>query len=306
MVETLKRVEAVTPGRCAPRRPAGTVPADDPHRGRPRRAEGAARRCTVIRVGVLGAAGVWAGRSAGRSPTPRTSRSVAAVDPRPRGAEVTGLRVRRREPEALAGVDVAVDFTPSTSASWRTSDGVCETASTPSWARPASARRPGRRSARRPTRGRQTCIVAPNFALGAVLLLRFAAEAARYFDAAEVIELHHDGKVDAPSGTAIATARAIAAARTGDRSVPEAVDPSPARAARTSRGCACTRSGSRVCVAHEEVVFGGTGQTLHDAPRHDRPVGLHARRAARDPCRRRSSGPHGRSRRASRLTGGLH
>ena len=71
--------------------------------------------------------------------------------------------------------------------------------------------------------GTANCVVAPNFALGAVLLLRFAAEAARYFDAAEVIELHHDGKADAPSGTAIATARAIAAAREGGWSAPEAV-----------------------------------------------------------------------------------
>ena len=50
-------------------------------------------------------------------------------------------------------------------------------------------------------------VVAPNFAIGAVLMMRFAAQAARHFAAAEVIELHHDGKVDAPSGTALATAR---------------------------------------------------------------------------------------------------
>src|SRR5438067_1778713 len=73
-------------------------------------------------------------------------------------------------------------------------------------------------------------IVAPNFAVGAVLMQRFAAEAARHLPAAEVIELHHDGKADAPSGTAIATARMIAAARAGsetaeprsDESVPGA------------------------------------------------------------------------------------
>ena len=101
-----------------------------------------------------------------------------------------------------------------------------------------------------------------------MLLLRFAAEAARYFDAAEVIELHHDGKADAPSGTAIATARAIAAARDG-RLV----------RARGGRGYAGARGaevdGVRVhavrlpgLVAHEEVLFGGPGQTLslrHDA-----------------------------------------
>src|SRR5690606_2709343 len=58
-------------------------------------------------------------------------------------------------------------------------------------------------------------LVAPNFALGAVLMIRFAREAARYLPDVEIIELHHDQKLDAPSGTAILTARAVAAARVG-------------------------------------------------------------------------------------------
>lgn len=115
--------------------------------------------------------------------------------------------------------------------------------------------------------GDANCIVAPNFALGAVLLVRFAAEAARYFDAAEVIELHHDGKADAPSGTAIATARAIAAARVGEWSAPDAVGEFPASRGAAVEGVTVHAVRLPGLVAHEEVLFGGQGQTL--SLRHD-------------------------------------
>jgi 4-hydroxy-tetrahydrodipicolinate reductase len=111
-------------------------------------------------------------------------------------------------------------------------------------------------------------VVAPNFAVGAVLMVRFAEEAARHFDAAEVIERHHDQKKDAPSGTAVTTARRIGAARTGTSSVPAGDDLFPgARGADVAgvRVHAVRLPGS---VAHQEVVFGGQGQTLsirHDA-----------------------------------------
>jgi 4-hydroxy-tetrahydrodipicolinate reductase len=91
------------------------------------------------------------------------------------------------------------------------------------------------------------CLV-PNFALGAVLMMRFAGEAARYFPTAEIIELHHDQKRDAPSGTAIATAGRIA--RAAQR------DDVPIHSVRL-----------RGLVAHQEVLFGGTGETL--TIRHD-------------------------------------
>jgi 4-hydroxy-tetrahydrodipicolinate reductase len=110
-------------------------------------------------------------------------------------------------------------------------------------------------------------LVAPNFAIGAVLLMRFAEQAARVMPSAEVIELHHDRKVDAPSGTALLTARRIAASRregvvapTGDEAYPGArgvdVDGVRVHAVRLPG-----------LVAHEEVVFGGRGQTL--ILRHD-------------------------------------
>ena len=110
-------------------------------------------------------------------------------------------------------------------------------------------------------------IVAPNFAVGAVLLMRFAEQAVRHLPAAEVIELHHDHKVDAPSGTALLTARRIAAAR-GETPQP----PVPDDARPDARGADV--DGIRVhsvrlpgLVAHEEVIFGGQGQTL--TLRHD-------------------------------------
>lgn len=110
--------------------------------------------------------------------------------------------------------------------------------------------------------------VVPNFALGVVLLMHFARQASRYFDAAEIIELHHDGKIDAPSGTAIATAEAMAAAR-GE---PFAPDPTRRFTLDGVRGGAI--GDVRIhsvrlpgFVGHQEVLFGGPGQVL--TLRHD-------------------------------------
>src|SRR5205085_7753633 len=75
------------------------------------------------------------------------------------------------------------------------------------------------------------CLIAPNFAIGAVLMIRFAELAAPYFDTAEIIELHHDGKVDAPSGTAINTAERIASA-----SADWAPDPTKTETIKGARG----------------------------------------------------------------------
>jgi 4-hydroxy-tetrahydrodipicolinate reductase len=108
--------------------------------------------------------------------------------------------------------------------------------------------------------------VAPNFAIGAVLMQRFAREAARYLPAAEIVELHHDGKADAPSGTAAATADAIAAARSDAWLGPSSESVTGVRGGE--------RAGIRIhsirlpgLVAHQEVIFGGQGQTL--TIRHD-------------------------------------
>ncbi len=109
-------------------------------------------------------------------------------------------------------------------------------------------------------------IVAPNFSVGAVVAQRLAAEAARFFPAAEVIELHHDRKVDAPSGTAAATARRIAEARDEAWSGPAGGEEFRGGDVEGIRVHSVRLPG---LVAHQEVIFGAQGQTLtirHDAP----------------------------------------
>ncbi|MHB9036309.1 MAG: 4-hydroxy-tetrahydrodipicolinate reductase [Armatimonadota bacterium] len=113
-------------------------------------------------------------------------------------------------------------------------------------------------------------MVIPNFAIGAVLMMKFAAEAAKYMPNVEIIELHHDKKIDSPSGTAIKTAEMIDAARKAagvEWERPLGSNDDPARGE--------TRSGIQVhsvrlpgLVAHQEVLFGGTGQLFtikHDS-----------------------------------------
>ncbi|WP_347060719.1 dihydrodipicolinate reductase C-terminal domain-containing protein [Blastococcus sp. HT6-30] len=90
-------------------------------------------------------------------------------------------------------------------------------------------------------------VIAPNFGIGAILLMRFAQEAARFFPSVEVVELHHPDKVDAPSGTAVRTARLVAAARraAGLPPAPDATsDELPGARGPTSRAFPCTPSGS--------------------------------------------------------------
>lgn len=113
-------------------------------------------------------------------------------------------------------------------------------------------------------------LVAPNFSLGAVLMMHFAEQAARFFESAEIIELHHPNKLDAPSGTALATAGRIAAGRAagGLGPVPDATtsDPDGARGA-TVDGVHVHGVRLRGLVAHQEVLFGAVGETL--TIRHD-------------------------------------
>jgi len=110
---------------------------------------------------------------------------------------------------------------------------------------------------------------APNFAIGAVLMMRFAAEAARFFDQVEIIELHHDQKKDAPSGTAIKTAELIAEARGSRRELAAATETEVAPGARGGdvRGVRVHSVRLPGLVAHQEVILGLPGQTL--TIRHD-------------------------------------
>ena len=110
-------------------------------------------------------------------------------------------------------------------------------------------------------------VIAPNFAIGAVLLMRFAEQAARHLPSAEVIELHHDQKVDAPSGTALLTARRIAAARRASPASPADDERHPGARGADVDGVRVHSVRLPGLVAHEEVLLGGQGQTL--TIRHD-------------------------------------
>ena len=113
-------------------------------------------------------------------------------------------------------------------------------------------------------------LVAPNFAIGAVLMMAFAAKAARFYESVEVVELHHPDKVDAPSGTAARTADLIGAARedAGLAAVPDATthDPGGARGAQVN-GIPVHSVRLRGLVAHQEVLLGNAGELL--TIRHD-------------------------------------
>ena len=113
-------------------------------------------------------------------------------------------------------------------------------------------------------------LIAPNFAIGAVLMMEFAAKAAKYFESAEIIELHHPDKVDAPSGTASRTADLMSQARK-DAKLPAAPDATASGnpAARGAKVGEIPVHSIRVrgLVAHQEVILGGLGETL--TIRHD-------------------------------------
>jgi len=118
--------------------------------------------------------------------------------------------------------------------------------------------------------GKAGVLIAPNFSVGAVLMMRFAAEAARFYESVEVVELHHPDKADAPSGTSRRTAELIAAARkeAGLGPIPDATS-SGLDGARGADVDGIRVHGLRIrgLVAHQEVILGGIGETL--TIRHD-------------------------------------
>lgn len=200
---------------------------------------------------------------------------VAAVDPHhegidlhlvTKGAAVPALTV---DGDVSAfervGVDVVVDFTHLDAArenlAWAAANGVHAVVG-------ATGFDPDDLARFEATFTSSNCLIAPNFAIGAVLMMRFAELAAPWFDTAEILEFHHDNKIDAPSGTAAHTAERMAAA-----SAEWAEDPTKTEVianARGGRGPAGIHVHSvrmRGMVAHQEVLLGATGQTL--SIRHD-------------------------------------
>jgi 4-hydroxy-tetrahydrodipicolinate reductase len=122
-------------------------------------------------------------------------------------------------------------------------------------------------------RANSRVLIAPNFSMGAVLMVAFSAIAAPYFESVEIVESHHPEKVDAPSGTARFPAEKIAEARQGHAPSPDATDPQDLGARGTSvNGVPIHSVRLRGLVAHQEVVFGSTGETLtitHDSLNRD-------------------------------------
>jgi 4-hydroxy-tetrahydrodipicolinate reductase len=221
----------------------------------------------MIRVAVLGAAGRM-GREVCRAVSDASDMElVAAVDPGSAGHDVEGITVGDSLDAVVAThTDVAVDFTRAPAAVENArhclAHGIHVVIGT-TGIEPAELDEIGRVA----EDGDANAFVAPNFAIGAVLMAGFAEEAARHFEAAEVVELHHDRKTDAPSGTAIAMARRIAAARAGEPAAGGGDDAHPGARGADVDGIRVHSVRLPGLVAHHEVIFGGTGQTL--TIRHD-------------------------------------
>ena len=200
---------------------------------------------------------------------------VAAVDPYHAGIDLqqlgvadTGLQVAGSADAITdAGAQVAVDFTVLDAALgnlvWCADHGVHAVVGTTGFT--ADDLQDLRR---RFDASAANAVVAPNFSIGAVLMMRFAELAAPFFDTAEIIELHHDQKIDAPSGTALLTAERMAAASPDWGADPtEQVVLEGARGGASDAGIRIHSVRLRGLVAHQEVLLGTTGQTL--SIRHD-------------------------------------
>jgi 4-hydroxy-tetrahydrodipicolinate reductase len=169
-----------------------------------------------------------------------------------------------------AGAEVVVDFTTPDvvmdNLHWCIDQGINMVVGTSGFSEPRLARV---RSwlERKPEVG---VVIAPNFAVGAVLMMELAARAARFYESVEIIEQHHPEKVDAPSGTALHTAKLVADARAAADLPPmpdaTATELPGARGAQVD-GVRVHSVRARGLVAHQEVLFGGAGETL--TIRHD-------------------------------------
>jgi 4-hydroxy-tetrahydrodipicolinate reductase len=221
----------------------------------------------MIRVGVFGAGGRMGATVCEAVQEAADMELVAAVDPFHEGADRQGLTIAA-EPDAIeaAGAEVVVDFTVIDAARenlrWCAAHGVHAVVGTSGFADDELAD-----LADLFANAGANAVIAPNFAIGAVLMTRFAELAAPFFDSAEIIELHHENKIDAPSGTAIHTAQRMAAA-----SKEWLDDPTTKVVAEGARGgmvggIPIHAVRLRGLVAHQEVVLGTTGQTL--TIRHD-------------------------------------
>src|SRR5271165_3379871 len=236
----------------------------------------------MIRVGVVGAGGRMGQEVCRAVIGAEGLELVAAVDPRTVGIDLRQVvggdvpSIQMAGELAAVGdgaLDVAVDFTEAAAArhnlEWCAAHGVHAVVGTTGLSEEdveaAGALFDGSSA---------NAVIASNFAIGAVLLMRLCELAAPFMDGVEIIELHHDAKRDAPSGTAMQTAERIAAARRRARNRPFSADPTRLVVLEGARG-GQGPEGVRVhsvrlpgLVAHQEVIFGAAGQSLtvrHDA-----------------------------------------
>jgi 4-hydroxy-tetrahydrodipicolinate reductase len=228
----------------------------------------------TVRVGVFGAGGRMGSTVCRAVAADPELELVGAIDPHHSGLDlrhVTGVDVPDLhidpDPSALieAGAEVVVDFTVLDASrhnlAWAADNGVHAVVGTTGFSEADCDELRARFT-------RSNCLIAPNFAIGAVLMMRFAELAAPWFESAEIIELHHDQKVDAPSGTAMLTVQRMADA-SGDWA-PDPTRKDVLEGARGGEGPAGIRVHSvrlRGLVAHQEVLLGTTGQSL--TIRHD-------------------------------------
>jgi len=218
-----------------------------------------------MKVGVSGAAGRMGRLTAETLAYATEFELVAAYDPNAGGEPIAGVEIAPT-PEVMLDADVVIEFTNPTVVmdnlrNWHTMGrhavvgtsgfGEERVAAVRSFWTSPSAR----------------CLIVPNFSIGAVVMMRLAEIAAPHFDAAEVIEMHHDRKADAPSGTAIATAERIAAASREQRR--EVVSRELLAGARGATVDDVSVHAVRLpgLVAHQAVMLGGMGETL--TIRHD-------------------------------------
>lgn len=229
----------------------------------------------MIRVGVFGAGGRMGTTVCRAVSADPGLELVAAVDPYHEGIDLhqlgipdTGLTVCRSADSLVEqGADVAVDFTVIDAArqnlAWCADHGVHAVVGTTGFDQAEIDHLHVRF-----LDGAANAVIVPNFAIGAVLMMRFAELAAPYFETAEVIELHHDEKVDAPSGTAMLTAQRMAEASNDWGTDPtEQLVIDGARGGEGPAGIRVHSVRLRGLVAHQEVVLGTAGQSL--TIRHD-------------------------------------
>lgn len=218
-----------------------------------------------MRVGVNGAIGQMGRTVCAAVAADADLVLVAAVDRNGAGEEIEGVEVTDHlHAFADADCDVVVDFTVADAARvtlpWLGMHGIHAVVGTTGFTDEDLALFASTFSAE----DGPNCLIAPNFAISAVLMMRFAEMAAPWFDTAEVIELHHTRKIDAPSGTAVKTIERMAAAREVDfKDDPTEIEIYPgARGGVGPRNIRAHAVRMEGMVAHQEVILGAQGQTI--------------------------------------------